>query len=141
MAGGGGGADGEVGFQIAPMIDLILVLMVFFMTTVALKQVENELGITLPGTSGPGSSKASQDVEVNIGIDPDGTVNMNSSPIGAPEDADLGQLKAKLEEQIQLFNDKIPVIISPQPDVLHKRVIQVLNACSAAKVKNISFGG
>ncbi len=140
MAGGGGGTDGEVGFQIAPMIDLILVLMVFFMTTVAMKQVENELGITLPGT-GPGTSQANQTVEVNIGIDPDGTVNMNNSPVGQPSDTNLDQLVAQLKEQISLFNDKIPVIIAPQADVIHKRVIEVLNACSASGVKNISFGG
>jgi hypothetical protein len=45
-----------------------------------------------------------------------------------------------LTEQITLFDDKIPVIISPQPDVNHSRVIDVLNACVAAHVKNITFG-
>ncbi|RYD36183.1 MAG: biopolymer transporter ExbD, partial [Verrucomicrobiaceae bacterium] len=30
MAGGGGGGDGEPEFQIAPMIDVLLVLLVFF---------------------------------------------------------------------------------------------------------------
>src|SRR5690606_37056867 len=32
MAGGGGGADGEPEFQIAPMIDVLLVLLIFFMS-------------------------------------------------------------------------------------------------------------
>jgi biopolymer transport protein ExbD len=32
MGGGGGGGDGEPEFQIAPMIDVLLVLLIFFMS-------------------------------------------------------------------------------------------------------------
>jgi biopolymer transport protein ExbD len=140
MAGGGGGSDGDLGFQIAPMIDLILVLLVFFMSTVALKQVENELGITLPGT-GLGKTDAKATVPMNIGIDMDGSVNLNGEAIAPAMEKDLSKLVTKLQEQVQIFDDKIPVIIMPQSEVPHRRVIDVLNACSAAKVKNISFGG
>ena len=140
MAGSGGGADGDAGFQIAPMIDLILVLMVFFMSTVALKQVENELSIQLPGTSLQ-STDAAPTVELNIGIDPDGSVNVNNEPMGDAKDKKLEKLSARLKEQIKLFGEKSPVIIAPQPDATHGRVIDVLNACSVAKVQNISFGG
>lgn len=141
MAGGGGGADGDVGFQIAPMIDLILVLLVFFMSTVALKQVENELGIQLPGTSSVKDSSASQKVEQTVSIDVDGSVSVNNEQVGNAQDRDLEGLRTKLKEQCALFGDSTPVIIVPGPDVLHARVIDVLNACSASGVKNISFGG
>ncbi len=130
--------EGDVGFQIAPMIDLILVLMVFFMTTVALKQVENELGIGLPGTS-MGDTDANVTVDMHIEIDVDGAVTMNGDPVGTPQDKELNKLRDKLKEQIELFDDRIPVVIVPQSNVPHRRVIDVLNACSAAKVKNISF--
>ncbi|MDD2706671.1 MAG: biopolymer transporter ExbD [Verrucomicrobiae bacterium] len=141
MAGGGGNADGDMGFQIAPMIDLILTLLVFFMSTVALKQVENELSIQLPGAGGVKSSDATQKVEQMVAIDVDGSVSVNSDPVGTPNDNKLEALRSKLKEQINLFGDKTPVVIVPQPDVLHARVIDVLNACSAAGVQNISFGG
>jgi len=140
MSGSAENSDGDVGFQIAPMIDLILVLLVFFMSTVALKQVETELGIGLPGKS-MANTQAKSMVDMNVGIDIDGSVTLNSENVGEPKDKELLQLRAKLTEQIQLFDDKIPVIISPQPDVVHTRVIDVLNACVGAKVKNITFGG
>jgi biopolymer transport protein ExbD len=140
MAGGGDKADGDVGFQIAPMIDLILVLMVFFMTTVALKQVENELGITLPGQAALSNTPAAR-VDLRIGIDLDGSVTLNDAPIAAATDKDLEQLRSRLKEQVDLFGDKIPVTIVPQPDVPHHRIVDVLNACSATQIKNISFGG
>jgi biopolymer transport protein ExbD len=139
MSGSGENADGDVGFQIAPMIDLILVLLVFFMTTVAVKQVENELGIGLPGRVAETQAKLS--VDMNISIDADGSVSLNTEPVGDPDDKELTKLRSKLSEQISLFDDKIPVIISPQPDVEHNRVIDVLNACVGARVKNITFGG
>ncbi len=132
--------DGDVGFQIAPMIDLILVLMIFFMTTVALKQVENEIGIGLPGTK-MGATDAHATVDMQIQIDSDGVVTMNGDPVGKPQDKELWQLREKLREQIELFDDRIPVVIVPEENVPHRRVIDVLNACSAAKVKNISFNG
>jgi len=140
MAGTTSNNDGDIGFQIAPMIDLILVLMVFFMTTVALKQVENELGIGLPGTS-MGDTDAHATVDMHIEIDVDGAVTMNGDSVGEPRDKQLDKLRDKLKEQIELFDDRIPVVIIPQPNVPHRRVIDVLNACSAAKVKNISFNG
>jgi len=140
MSSGGGNADGDVGFQIAPMIDLILVLMVYFMATVALKVVENELGIQLPGTSTQ-TSDAVEKVELNIGIDVDGSVTVNAENVADPKDKQLKELRARLQQQIKLFTDKCRVIIVPHGDVKHARVIDVLNACSAEKIQNISFGG
>jgi biopolymer transport protein ExbD len=141
MAGGGEKSDGDVGFQIAPMIDLILVLLVFFMSTVALKQIENELGIQLPGTTSAKDSSASQKVEQMVKIEGDNSVTVNDEQVGSGQDKDLQGLRAKLKEQTALFGDQTPVIIIPGPDVVHARVIDVLNACSASGVKNISFGG
>ena len=136
------GLEGDIGFQIAPMIDLILVLMVFFMSTVALKQVENELGINLPGEKKkPLENTEAAAIANRIGIEADGSVTYNTQPMGAPGDQILSELRAKLERQVQEFNDKTPVIIAPQPSVPHGRVMDVLNACSAAKVKNITFRG
>lgn len=140
MAGSVNQEEGDYGFQITPMIDLILVLIVFFMTTVALKQVEMELGVNLPGTPGLASTEA-KTVPMNIEIDTDGSVNLNNELVGDPKDNELQKLRTMLKEQIKYFDNKIPVFILPQPDVPQQRVIDVLNACSAAKVKNISFGG
>jgi len=135
MTTSGGGSDGDVGFQIAPMIDLILVLMVFFMSTVALKQTENELGVDVPGTGGD------KDIPLTIAIDVDGSVSVNNENLAAATDRRLDQFRDRLKTQVALFGEKSPVVIFPQPDVRHGRVIDVLNACSASKIKNISFEG
>lgn len=48
MAGGGGGGDGEPEFQIAPMIDVLLVLLVFFVLITSAEVLKVDKNLTLP---------------------------------------------------------------------------------------------
>jgi biopolymer transport protein ExbD len=48
MGGGGGGGDGEPEFQIAPMIDVLLVLLIFFMSITSAQVLRIDKDIKLP---------------------------------------------------------------------------------------------
>ncbi|CAM2922335.1 ExbD/TolR family protein [Rariglobus hedericola] len=48
MAGGGGGAEGDPEFQIAPMIDVLLVLLIFFMSIATTAVSRYDPSIELP---------------------------------------------------------------------------------------------
>jgi biopolymer transport protein ExbD len=140
MATGAGGADeGDYGFQIAPMVDIMFVLILFFMTAAMLKQSENELGIKAAGK--PSGNQEAQPTEIQLRIDSDGTVSFNDRIIGSPIDDELNALRFRLKEAIDLFGEKQPVVVIPHSTVKHERVIEVLNACAAANVKNLTFGG
>src|SRR4051812_48588619 len=48
MAGGGGGGEGEPEFQIAPMIDVLLVLLIFFMSITTTQVLKVDKSVQLP---------------------------------------------------------------------------------------------
>jgi biopolymer transport protein ExbD len=48
MAGGGGGGGGEPEFQVAPMIDVLLVLLIFFMSITTAQVLKVDKSIKLP---------------------------------------------------------------------------------------------
>jgi len=130
--------EGDIGFQIAPMVDVVFVLMLFFMASAGMQVVEKELGIHLPSgrtaqTAGPPPTP------IIIDISADGQVTMNNQPYGTPTDKNLAALREWLKNAIEQFGDKDPVIIRPAPDTRHERIMDVLNAAAAARVKNLTF--
>ena len=140
MGGGGGGEDGELGFQIAPMVDVVFVLMLFFMAITGDKVTEKELRIALPSGAPPGDSSVIK-TPITIDSGSDGTVFVNNTQMGTgPRDRELAQLRALLKRALEGQTDPDPVIIRPAPDTKQERVVDVLNACAATKVvKNLSF--
>jgi biopolymer transport protein ExbD len=51
----------------------------------------------------------------------------------------LPETMARLQAVVADAPDR-PVIITPAPDIRQQRVVDVLNACKAANVRNIAFG-
>ncbi|HEX4139983.1 MAG TPA: biopolymer transporter ExbD [Candidatus Methylacidiphilales bacterium] len=131
MASGVG--DGEFGFQIAPMLDILFVLLLFFMVTAGAQKHEASLTTQLPG------GKPGGDVPLEIGIDADGQVNVSGVPVGDPDDQKLAPLVDRLT-QVLASNATQPVVLTPMRSTKQQRVVDVLNACAAAKVKNLAFG-
>src|SRR5271155_869603 len=127
MAGSVG--DGEFGFQIAPMLDILFVLLLFFMVSAGAQKHEAALTTQLPGIGAPGG-----DVPVEVGIDDDGQVNVSGAPVDSPTDHALPELVNRLGG-IVTANAAQPVVVTPTRSTRHQRVVDVLNACAAAKVK------
>lgn len=139
MGGGGGGEDGEFGFQIAPMVDVVFVLMLFFMATTGDKVTEKELRIALPSGQAPVDGQTK--VPIIIDINSEGVVFVNNTQMGSgAKDRELTQLRELLKRNLEGQTDPDPVIIRPAPDTKQERVVDVLNAAAATKVvKNLSF--
>lgn len=139
MAGSIESDDGDVGFQIAPMVDVVFVLMLFFMASAGMQIVETSIGLHLPS----GRSSVSQGpppTPLVIAISADGQVSMNNQVYGGPKDKRLPALRDKLKAINKQFGDKDPVIIRPVDAAREERVIDVLDAAAASGVKNLTFG-
>ena len=131
----------HLGFQIAPMIDVVFVIMLFFMVMAGAVQVEHELNLKLPGNIPPGTPVTAIE-ETQIRVLDNGQILLNEDPIGEPEDVKLTNLAVtmvKLAESSKVAGSEIVVTIMADETAPYQRVINVLNALSISKIKNVTF--
>ena len=90
MAGSVGSEDGDIGFQIAPIVDVVFVLMLFFMASAGAQVIEKELSINLPSNTSESKSDTPT-LPIIVAIAADGTVQINGTTYDTPESKDLPQ--------------------------------------------------
>ncbi len=133
-------SDGNVGFQIAPMIDVVFVIMLFFMVMAGAVKVEKELNTTLPGSAETSSSTDYPDEQI-ITIAENGQVALNDEELDAPNDPNMPQLMGtlmRLKQSSDASKSLLTVTIASEPKAKYGREIDVLNALAAAKVDNVT---
>ena len=130
------------GFQIAPMVDIIFILILFFMCSAGSVRVENELSIRLPGRVQQDQPVTMIDEQI-VQIREDGQVILNDQAYDTPTDKLLPSLLGTLQRFKEMADaNKSPALltISSEPKTRYERVIDVLNACAAAKIEGVTFG-
>ena len=133
--------DGNVGFQIAPMIDVVFVIMLFFMLMAGSVKVEKELNTKLPGVAITSAPTDFVDEQI-IGISPQGDITLNDEPFDSAGSTELPQLKATLMRLKQAGDAaKSPVLITivSDPQAKYRRTINVLDALAVAGIGNVTF--
>ncbi|MEP7015548.1 MAG: biopolymer transporter ExbD, partial [Verrucomicrobiota bacterium] len=122
--------QGTFGFQIAPMIDVVFVIMLFFMVMAGAVKVENELNSQLPGVAETESSTDFVDEQI-IAISDTGDVTLNDEPFDSPQSKDLPQLRAtlmRLKENADAAKAPAVVTIISDEQAKYSRAIDVLDA-------------
>jgi biopolymer transport protein ExbD len=140
----GRGGDNEIhlGFQIAPMIDVVFVIMLFFMVMAGQQQIENELNLKLPGSIPPEGGPVDVVEETQIQVMETGEILLNDDLIGEPGDSGLKELAAtmvRLAESSKVAGSKVVVTIMADEFAPYQRVIDVLNALAVARIENVTF--
>jgi biopolymer transport protein ExbD len=133
----------NIGFQIAPMIDVVFVIMLFFMVMAGAVKVENELKTALPGSTPPQAADIS-DIpdEIIIVVGEDGTVTMNEEEFDTPTDKKLPRLTGdliRLKKDADNRGGKVLVTLQTEEQAKYERVIDVLNALGKAQLSNVTF--
>jgi len=121
----------ELGFQIAPMIDVIFLLLCFFVATQIFSQWETEIDIKLP-TAQTGKIPDRLPGEVIINILNDGTAVVSGQVL---DEANLSSLLGRI---VALWPGQ-PVLIRADLSTAYQHVIRVLDLCRQADIWNISF--
>jgi biopolymer transport protein ExbD len=139
MAGGGGGGDGEPEFQIAPMIDVLLVLLVFFVMITSAEVLKVDKELTLPVS--PSAKKkepemAKHEIAVNVRLD-----KATNKGVLTMDDRVYDDWQ-EMVEQLKKIREKDPltrVVVRGDRDLPAGEVQRVMNLIGEAGVADIAF--
>lgn len=121
----------EPQFQLAPMIDIIFLLLIFFVATYTVAQEERTLDINLPAAqAAEEKARVLEDIVVNLNRD--GKVTLNRRPYT------LKNLRGRLRQLAQ-FTDKAGVIIRADGACEHRYVVKVMDMCADLGIRRVSF--
>lgn len=128
--------------DLTPMIDIVFLLLIYFMVTTSIIKEEADLGVTLPSKmAAPPDAPLPEQHFIDILVD--GTALLNGMPLDNPGSPDLPNLKRTLQG-LKLSSDraglKTIVIIQPDPETYQQSVVNVLNVLKAVGIRSISFG-
>ena len=113
------------------MLDVIFLLLCFFVTVSVFSQWESEISIKLP------SAKTSEEPErlpgeIIVNLDKKGVVKVNGA------DMDLATLQSRLK-RLSTFYPGQPVIIRADKETRYDDLVKVIDACRAGDVWNFSL--
>jgi len=128
--------------QIAPLIDVVFLLLIYFMVSARLKRPEADLSLALPGAVSVSTQMEMPDEQI-IEVNADGSIVLNNKVYASQDKSELAGLEYTLLRYAQaakLSKTKAMITIAAEDDAVHERVIDVLNACAGAGIKNVTFG-
>jgi biopolymer transport protein ExbD len=118
--------------QLAPLVDVLFLLVIFFAVTSHFAKNEQVLDISVPAAD-EGKEKESRNVgEIIINIKTDGAIIVNGQQLTEDE------LLVKLKNIAAIFKDQA-VILRGDEVADYQHVIRVLNTCQKAGIWNIAF--
>lgn len=128
----------EIGLAIrmTPLIDVIFLLLIFFILTIRIEKPEGVLENVLPESNTQGLAEKEKEWEI---------VKLRIKLV-----QEKTQLKIFLQERVvytykdllsylKMLPEEIMIVIEPEPKVPYKYVIGVYNTCLKAKQANIVF--
>lgn len=130
----------DIGFQIAPMIDIVFVVLLFFMVKIGTRRIESQIPAQLPVAETQESIPGMAALEETVEIDEHGALTHNQEILDPS--LDLTQLRDRMHRlALQSQADKTPVLVTicPQSDSSYSRIVNVLEAVQSAGVTHLTL--
>jgi biopolymer transport protein ExbD len=120
-----------VAFQIAPMVDILLVLLCFFVITWSMARKENELDVRVPAAQAAQESNPVVNQTV-LNVKSDGTIVWDRKQISREA------LQEKLKSLASLYPD-YAIILRGDVKTNYEHIVRVLDSCRQAGIWNVAF--
>ena len=118
-------------FQMTAMMDVVFLLLCFFVTASVFSQWECEVSLSLPSAKSA-TVPERMPGEVILNVRADGTVVVNQHELSAEE------LEARLRRLVRFYPGQ-PVVIRADKSVAYENLMKVIDVCRAADVWAFSF--
>ncbi len=123
--------DSQRGFPMAPMVDIMFLLLIFFMVATIYAQWETKMGINIP-TADSGQRGEREQGEIIINMDTKGRIFINDQQMSRDRlETLLTRIRKNYKNQ--------PVIIRADAKTAHEDVISVLDICRKVDIWNVAF--
>ncbi|TWT90929.1 Biopolymer transport protein ExbD [Pseudobythopirellula maris] len=116
-----------------PMIDVVFLLIIFFLVSSTLAKRETLLDLDLPTAASGRDSQADSTPHVTVNVDASGVVLLAGSPVQPAE------LLARLRAESERHEEGITVRVRSDRAADYASVEPVLAACAEAEVWNVVF--
>ncbi len=137
MAGGGGGGEGEPEFQVAPMIDVLLTILIFFMTITSAQVLRVDQKIQLP-VAPQAQKKATDRTEAVINVRWKPATHEVEYVFDDKSYARVEDLSAILKPRHDA-DPKYRAVIRGDENVPAVAISRVMNVCGEAGISDIAF--
>ena len=120
--------DSSPAIELTPVIDIVFLLLIFFLVATTFQQTEREMQIALPEAESGGPITVSLR-ELVVNIQSDGSV------IVAGRSVDLEDLRTIVRDAVEA-NPEQKVTVRADKSATYDRVVGVLDACKAAGIQD-----
>ena len=124
--------EDEIGFQLAPMIDMTFLLLIFFMVTTKISKEQMNVEIKLPTAANASIPDDLSNRDI-ISIDKDGTYYIGQNP------ADKKELTAHLKERFKV-NPPLRLYVRADKNTPGKQIKELMRIAREAGAVNVIFG-
>ena len=125
----------EAGIEITPLIDVVFLLLIFFMVSSSFVQ-KQVISVTLPES---GAAVANVSDTVEISLDAAGMYFVDGQPVGR----ERSQLLAAMQSIVRNLDARAlteqPVEIRADANATHQSVVRVLDVCAALGLVQVSL--
>ena len=121
----------ESAINLTPMIDIVFLLIIFFLVGARFTEQERQYDIQLPSSSEIQPLTGTPDALV-INVRQDGTILLGTKPIA------LDELEAELKDAKENFEDQA-VVVRGEGQGLYQPIVNVLGICHRTQITKISL--
>lgn len=130
--------DGDPEFQVAPMVDVLLVLMLFFMAITSTEVLKKDKNLQLADAKNgkKDENKAKNQIVVNVGWD--GINSVAQFSLDGVSYANAAAMESVLASR-HASNPAAYIVIRADKNAQYSNISELMNSCASAGISTVTF--